>query len=379
MHVLECNLGFKLNKSGLRAFEGLVQSVKSKSTFIGSTLVLALLLSQVGRCAARTMTASMVGFEAVSWSASSSTMYVTNFGLVAAKPLEPSITAYPLGNAGNVIPGVTIKGDKTGLEIPQAIAVDSSGKLYVVNCTQIGSVLVYSAGSNGNVAPTATIDGGRTGLGFPDGIAVDSKGNIYLINIDNDVTIFPVGSNGDAKASAVIEGPDTGLDKPRAIAVDANGEIYVANIGRLDSRNLAAGYVTVYAPGSNGNARPIATIGGVNTGIGYPYGLALDSSGQIYVTSMGNGISRSKIGVTGYPAHSTGNVPPSVAITDPLAGIPWGVAVDSSGRIYVTGGRAATDGVSIYAPSTNGDVTPIASFSGVDTGLQQPHGIAIGR
>jgi len=62
---------------------------------------------------------------------------------------------------------------------------------------------------------------------------------------------------------ATIAGVNTGLF-PTGIALDGAGNIYVANQGSI----------TVYAAGASGNATPIATIAGVNTGLNVPVRLA---------------------------------------------------------------------------------------------------------
>jgi hypothetical protein len=66
-----------------------------------------------------------------------------------------------------------------------------------------------------------------------------------------------------------------GDDSPVAVAVDAKGLIYAAN--------QSTRTVTVFAPGSNGTAPPIATIGGPDTGLVDPYGIGVDGNGRVYV------------------------------------------------------------------------------------------------
>ncbi len=77
---------------------------------------------------------------------------------------------------------------------------------------------------------------------------------------------------------AAIGGSNTGLSYPQGIAVDSKGKIYVAD------ENTAR--VFVYAAGSTGNVAPIAIIGGGNTGLSYPEGVAVDSGGQNYVADF---------------------------------------------------------------------------------------------
>jgi NHL repeat/Beta-propeller repeat len=200
-------------------------------------------------------------------------VYVSNsFGNASPK----SITVYPAGGNGSVAPLATISGSNTGLTLPEGIALDSSANIYVVNCpdTAAYSVTVYAAGSNGNVAPSATIAGANTGLSCPLGIALDSSANIYIANLTGglgkfgSVTVYPAGSNGNVTPSATIVGStNTELSEPNGIAVDSLGNIYVSNHG--------ASSILVYPAGSNGDVAPIVNIGGPDTKIAGPVGIAV--------------------------------------------------------------------------------------------------------
>jgi hypothetical protein len=84
-----------------------------------------------------------------------------------------------------------------------------------------------------------------------------------------------------------------------------------SQVGGVDS-------ITIYLAGSNGNASPSSTISGVSTGLAVPYGIALDSSGNIYVANDGStiGISDS---VTVYAPGSSGNAAPAAQYLGPAA------------------------------------------------------------
>src|SRR6202035_129076 len=77
-----------------------------------------------------------------------------------------------------------------------------------------------------------------------------------------------------------------------AIAVDHSGRIYVTNKGPTKCTRVPGGSscspnghgsITVYAHGSSGDGAPTATITGANTGLQFPFGITLDSNGNIYV------------------------------------------------------------------------------------------------
>ena len=72
---------------------------------------------------------------------------------------------------GSTTPTATL----TGLTHPDALAFDSSGNLYVANCSGSNTVSEFAPGST---TPTATL----TGLNDPEALAFDSSGNLYVAN-----------------------------------------------------------------------------------------------------------------------------------------------------------------------------------------------------
>ncbi len=307
---------------------------------------------------------------------SSGKIYVANRG--GGRTSESSITVYAAGSNGNVKPIATIAGSDTGLDDP-CIAVDSSGKIYAGNASD--SITVYPAGSNGNVKPIATIagpdTGDQTGLFQPNGIAVDSKGNIYAANSTDGtssspdsqgfkVTVYRAGSNGNIRPIAAIGDSAMGA---AGVAVDSGGKVYV-------TVQFGEDRVMVFSPLGKGEVKNIANIFTTGqTWLHEAHGIALDRSGKIYVANSTNGVAGS---IMVFPAGSTGNVAPIATIGGSDTGLdnPSGVALDSSGKIYVTNSaktlvtkenRLASGPSSImsYAAASNGNAKPIATITGV--------------
>lgn len=315
---------------------------------------------------------------------------------------SPAITVYgPLANNAtgflDTAPLAVIAGSRTLLRTPLAIAADLNRNIYVADGSGgplvryapdgIGRILIYAAGSNGNVAPSATISGFRSGIVVPDGVAVDSDGDIYVANEatlqgrklsyqSGSVTIYAPGSKGDAAPAATIAGAGTELVEPEAITLDSSRNIYVSSY--VNNVGLA---VNLYAAGSNGNAAPLATIGGSNTGLGYPAALAVDSDDNIYSLNSDLGPLHTD-GINVYPSGSSGDVAPSVTITSNFTGLgaSSGIAVDNSGKIYVpdiNGGDAGLGSVSIYPAGSYGIGPPLATITGSDTQLSYPSAIGL--
>jgi sugar lactone lactonase YvrE len=169
-------------------------------------------------------------------------IYVANSS--GGNPDIGSITVFAAGATGNATPTATITGTITGLNSPNGLALDAKGNIYVVNesGSNNGTVTEYAASPTGtiNVAPTTTITGTNTGLNDPHALALDSTGNIYVVNGNgsfigtgtgngNSVTVYAVGATGNATPTATISGTNTAFSDPNGIAVDAIGNIYVGN------------------------------------------------------------------------------------------------------------------------------------------------------
>ncbi len=326
-------------------------------------------------------------------------IYVTNLD-------ADSILTFQTGDNGNVTPTAKIATDND-IFAPTSVAIDPSGKIYVVNGNadrQVSNtVTIYAAGSNAATAPVATLGSAtndKAEISSPFAVAVDKEGKVYVANqadgTNFSVTVYAAGSTGDvapiAKISRSKTKDNTGLNFPNALAIDAADKLYVLNEFGDTGKG---GSITIYSPGANGNVAPEAKISdsatGEHTQLNSPAGMALDASGNIYVTNDGGANS-----VTIYAAGSKGDAAPKATIAGSKTGLatPRGIAIDSKGNIYVANasdgvvtdedaddndsGHKAPATITVYPPGSNGDVAPIATITGPLTSLQHPEGIAIG-
>jgi len=195
-----------------------------------------------------------------------------------------------------------------------ALTVDNSGNLYVSGVLaqpNLGiGVAVFSPTASGSATPTRVIEGGATtitGL-FPVPIAVDSADNLYVSSADplepNSILIFDSSADGNVPPTRTIGGPATTINSIQGLAVDSAGNIYVSSSGNGETGSPE---ILVFSTGSTGNVAPIRTISGSATTLDAIGDLALDSAGNIYVL---NGLNLLKIG-----PNATGNVAPMATIT----------------------------------------------------------------
>jgi sugar lactone lactonase YvrE len=295
-------------------------------------------------------------------------LYVTNVG-------TDSITVYPASANGSTSPIVTIQGEKPRLSNPTSIAFDSAGNIYVANAGKSGSgrdsVTKYAAGSSGDVAPVAEITGDATKLSSPSGLTVDSSGNIYVANEGSkdggpdSITVYSPGSTGNAAPAKVISGSSTLLDRPGGVAVDSKGNIYATSFGAEGNSSVS---ILVYSKDSAGNVAPSESIDGDCAVLSCPGAIALDASANIYVTNPGNIASGDEsVAVfthdTFVPGYTGQCLTPAYNIFGPKTGIaqPFGIAVDSVGGIYVTNSEA--DSILVFQTGDNGNVTPTATIA----------------
>jgi sugar lactone lactonase YvrE len=231
------------------------------------------------------------------------------------------------------------------------LGIDAAGNVYFADTlndtirkiTPAG-VISTIAGSAGNQGST---DGNGTDARFdtPGGVAVDSAGNIYVADSGNDTVrkISPAGVvstlAGTAKSSGSSDGTGAAAQfaNPSGIAVDSSGNVYVADTANHTIRKItSSGVVTTFAgsAGHSGTADGAGTQARFNS----PAAVAVDSSSNVYVADTENHAIR-KISPAGTVATIAGSIGTSGSAdgTGTSASFyePYGIAVDASGNVYV--------------------------------------------
>jgi sugar lactone lactonase YvrE len=185
-------------------------------------------------------------------------------------------------------------------------------------------------------------------------------------HVGKSVLFYAARGNGNIVPLASISGDITGLTGPAFLARDPADRLYVTD--------LSSNSVRVFAEGADGNVAPIQIISGPRTGLLEPYGIAFHGD-LIFVGSHPRAGAASRICVFG--AGSDGDVAPIRTITGSNTGLnnTRGVAVDASGYIYAA--NRGTNTITVYAPDEDGDVAPIRTISGSNTQLASGNGIAL--
>ena len=211
-----------------------------------------------------------------------------------------------------------------GFNNPAGVAVDASGNVYVADIEN-NAVYEVPPGCT-SVSCVKTLGGGFNG---PQGVAVDASGNVYVADTNNivvkEIRQGCVPSNcviTDLPSHAGFPPPPRG--RPNGVTVDGAGNVYVAS----------GQFVYEIPSGCASSSCVIVLGGGFLSGL---YGLAVDSSGNIDVANVNQGVYRIPPGCT-VAEYNDDNC--TITQMGPNFNFPYDVALDASGNIYV-----AADGV----------------------------------
>ncbi len=263
------------------------------------------------------------------------------------------------------------------------VAYDTQGNFYVADP---GNARVFRVGLNGSIRIVAgngingfSGDGGPgpaaslssfTHGGEPMGVAVDASGNIYISDPFNNrirkvstigiITTFAGSGNygfsgdGGPATAASFQGIS-------GVAVDTLGNLFIADSFNNRIRRVSPnGVITTVAGGGN----PASGIGdggpATSASLADPEGVAVDSSGSIFIADLGNSRIRKVLpgGTIITVAGGGALLSDGVQATSASLSLPIGVAVDSAGNLYI----ADTYDYKIRRVNTSGVITTIAGL-----------------
>jgi sugar lactone lactonase YvrE len=316
------------------------------------------------------------------------------------------------GNDGSVATSAILGGGR-------GVALDSAGNLYIADTynnrirvvtpsnppTSYGNITTVAgtgiAGFAGDGGPAASAE-----LNFPTAIAVDSSNNVYFTDSGNFVirkytsgtgnlavvagtaqrgcNAFSCGDGGPAVGQPGI--PGATFAKPESIALDSAGNIYVADAGTHSIRVVNVGSAPITIAGINIPPGNIQTVAGTNgtactnplsgqcgdggpaTGalLNSPFGVAVDSSGNIFIADTGDNRVREVVASTGNIVAyaykgTTGFGPSSGPALNASYNTPHFLAIDPRGNLYVSG--SDFDYVVERINVVNHNVIPVAAVA----------------
>ena len=330
--------------------------------------------------------------------------------------VDSSGNVYIADTAGNVVEKVTPDGTlsvfagtgtrgaptagpatSSKLAVPTGVAVDSHGNVYIADTvnnvvekvTPDGTLSVF-AGTGTKGAPT----GGpatSSNLAGPHGVAVDSSDNVYIADTDNHrIEVVKQGGNGHVYTLAIIAGTGTAgaptagpatssnLNYPNGVAVDSSGNVYIT-----DSYNVVVekvtldGTLSIFA-GTGTESAPTAGPA-TSSNLNYPTSVAVDSSGNVYIADPGSSVV-AKVTPSGtlsvFAGTGAAGEPTAGPATSSKLFQPAGVAFDSSGNVYIAD-KNNNVVEKLTPPDTTAPATP-GSFSGLPSGTSNSSSVTIG-
>ena len=274
----------------------------------------------------------------------------------------------------------TLLGDRS---LGRALAVDASGYAYVAGFTLSLDTFVAKVSPDGRTLVYFTILGGGS-EDIPGGIAVDSFGNAYVTGstwstdfpvtpgayqpfrrgLNQDAFVTKIAPDGASLVYSTYLGGDT-FDTGYAVAVDSAGNAHIAGetwswnfpamAGSFDTSfgdSLVDGFASKLS--SDGSSLVYSTFLG-GAGEDHAYGVAVDSAGNAYYT--GGGSSGFPWTAGAYDTTHNGATDAFVVKLPPAGDLPtyatfvggtgWefarGIAVDASGRAVIVGETTSAD------------------------------------
>jgi len=182
-------------------------------------------------------------------------------------------------------------GPGNDVDLAKALAVDGSGNVYVTGGSG-GSTSNYDYAtikysSVGDTLWVRRYNGPGNNDDVATALAVDGSGNVYVTGrsvssgTNFDYTTIKYSSAGDTLWVRRYDGPVNSDDYAYALAVDASGNVYVT--GYSVGSGSALDYATIKYK-SNGDTAWVKRYNGPGNSSDEAYALAIDGSGNVYVT-----------------------------------------------------------------------------------------------
>lgn len=255
------------------------------------------------------------------------------------------------------------------------MALDTAGNIYVTG----------NSNAAGNNADFVTIKYNPSGIvqwiqrydytgtaDIANLIVVDKSGNVYVSGYSSgsniDFATIKYNSSGVQQWVHRYNGTGNGDDYPTAMAIDSTGEVYVTGYSVGTGGNFD--YVTIKYTASTSTPVWIKKYIGAANGIDQPYAITVDNSGNVYVTggSIGTGSSSDYLTVK-YNSSGLQQWEQRFNGSGNDYDNANSIAVDNSGNVFVTGSSKGT--------GTDGDCVTIKyNNSGTTQWIQRYNGFA---
>jgi uncharacterized repeat protein (TIGR03803 family) len=284
-------------------------------------------------------------------------------------------TVFELAKGSGMITTLASFDGTDGANPYAGLLMDSSGNLYGTS-EHLGAegdgTLFQLANGSGTITTLFSFGLRPNGAAPYDSVIMDSSGNLYGTTSGNglsgDPTVFEFDhATGTLTTLASFNDGSNGAYPVGALAMDSGGNLYgTTEFG--GAYGGACGYGTVFElPHGSGAIMTLASFDGTD-GSNPAAGLVMDSSGNLYGTTTGQGFPY-KYGTVFEFAAGSGTIDTLASFSAPRGANPAGpVAMDSKGDLYGTTflGGPSDDGTVFEWVRATGSVKTLASFNGTN-------------
>jgi uncharacterized delta-60 repeat protein len=284
----------------------------------------------------------------------------------------------------------------------RAMTVDASGNVYVTGASRSGGVYTEDIATNkynssGTLIWSKRFVGTGYGEDIGNAIAVDGSGNVYVTGrtwtgtaMNNDIVTIKYNLLGDSLWVKKYNGAGSNHDEGFSVAVDAAGNVYVTgtSYGTMSGHGLFQDYITVKY-NSAGVQLWANSYNGPGTDNDYAYSVAIDGTGNVYITGVSGGgstgsgstyddyatIKYNSAGVFQWVARYTGMGSTGIDFA-------YQLKLDVSGNVYVTGKSHGTTSDYDYATikySTGGTLMWVSRYNGPGNSADEAYALAVDR
>jgi uncharacterized delta-60 repeat protein len=289
-------------------------------------------------------------------------------------------------------------GTGNGMDAIRAMVVDKAGNVYVTGYAYNGPAsdndyITIKYNTNGVQQWLAKYNGPGSGSDIPGSIFVDNAGYVYVTGssdaltgtyIDDDVATIKYSPQGAQVWVARYAGTSARADAGNAVKADAAGNVYVAGYTTVHVLGQKKVYLTIKynAAGVRQWLQTLQGIGQTNGQDDAAIGLALDPSGNVYVTGSvfaGTGyagrtdyltVKYNPAGVQQWKQQYNG---PGNSFDYPTA-----IAADNAGNVVITGYSKGIDfDFATIKYNTNGVQQWVARYNGPANSFDLAYALAL--